>query len=49
MIHAYGDLKDGKEIADIWHATNSKAQSKDNSKAKSKDDSKSSARSPGFS
>ena len=49
MIHAYGDLKDGKEIADIWHATNSKAQSKDKSKAVSKDDSTKSARRSGFS
>ena len=42
VIHAYEELKDGKEIADLWHKANikqadPKAKAKDKTKAKSKD------------
>ena len=54
VIRAYEELKDRKEIADIWHTANikqaeAKAKSKDKTKAKSKDDSTSSARRSEFS
>jgi hypothetical protein len=50
MICAYGDLEDGKEIVDMWHATNKKRpESKDKSKVKPKDDSTTSARRSEFS
>ena len=54
MIRAYEELKDRKEIVDIWHTVNmkqaeAKAKSKDKTKAKSKDDSTSSARRSEFS
>ena len=54
MIRAYEELKDGKEIADLWHKANMKQadpkpKAKDKTKAKSKDDSTSTAKRSGFS
>ena len=54
MIRAYEELKDGKEIADLWHKANMKqadpkAKVKDKTKEKSKDDSTSTAKRSGFS
>ena len=54
MIRAYEELKDGKEIADLWHKAkmkqaDPKAKAKDKTKAKSKDDSTSTAKRSGFS
>ena len=44
MIRAYEELKDGKEIADLWHKANMKQadpkpKAKDKTNVKSKDDS----------
>jgi hypothetical protein len=36
VIRAYGNQKEGKELADIWHAANKKAESKAMSKDKQK-------------
>ena len=49
MIRAYEELKDGKEIANLWHKANMKQddpkpKAKDKTKAKSKDDSTSTAK-----
>ena len=49
VIRAYEELKDGKEIVDLWHKANMKqadpkAKAKDKTKAKSKDDSTSTAK-----
>ena len=54
VICAYEELKDGKEIVDLWHKANMKqadpkAKVKDKTKAKSKDDSTSTAKRLGFS
>jgi len=54
VIRAYEELKDGKEIADLWHKANMKQadpkpKAKDKTKAKSKDDSTSTAKRSGFS
>jgi len=54
VIRAYEELKDGKEIADLWHKANMKQadpkpKAKDKTKAKSKDDSTYTAKRLGFS
>jgi hypothetical protein len=54
VIRAYEELKDGKEIADLWHKANMKQadpkpKAKDKTKAKSKDDSTSTAKRSRFS
>ena len=54
VIRAYEELKDGKEIADLWHKANMKQADlkpkvKDKTKAKLKDDSTSTAKRSGFS
>jgi len=54
VIRAHDELKDRKEIADLWHKAkmkqaDPKAKAKDKTKAKSKDDSTSTAKRTGFS